>query len=285
MSLNKYSAIKYNKNRNYSQQAIGIIQNFVKAPTSGKFDEKTVQAIYDMQKSPLYGFKFTPDGKVGPNTLGFIIMELDYLARKNESAILRNYSYSIQGQNGEVNPIVSFKHWNVQPLQLRTTGTSSFSVWGVFSVHIVFSGVDPTRYEYRQRIKGVGWDKKPEQNWTNLKDSFDIPGSPNLNFKGLWDKWKEDGQGNKRFGHRDQPPTYAQGICDKYLSSTEYLLQDTFGIAENTDYVSGRQIDLSLDYAGCIIDKQKPVDPNNNYFPYAEIYSKEWSYKYAVTLP
>lgn len=98
MSLNEYSAINYNKDRGYSQQAIGIIQMFARATTTGKFDGQTVRAIYNVQQSPLYPkFQNGPDGKVGPSTLGLIIMELEHVSRMSEAAILRKYEYKIGG--------------------------------------------------------------------------------------------------------------------------------------------------------------------------------------------
>ena len=97
MSLNAASAINYNRNRGYSQKAIGIIQMFANCRTTGTFDQQTVQAIYDVQKSPLYPFKFAPDGKCGPKTLGIMILELEHAYRKQEASELRKYEYTIQG--------------------------------------------------------------------------------------------------------------------------------------------------------------------------------------------
>jgi hypothetical protein len=99
MSLNKISAINYNKACKYSQQAIGIIQMFVRARTLGEFDEQTVEAVYKMQQSPLYGFApGSADGKVGPGTLGVMIMELEHVSRMSEAAVLRSYCYRIAGE-------------------------------------------------------------------------------------------------------------------------------------------------------------------------------------------
>jgi|GEM_PF-2985808 len=97
MSLNVASAINYNRNRGYSQKAIGIIQMFVNCRTTGVFDQQTVQAIYDMQKSPLYPIKFTPDGKCGPKTLGIMILEFEHAFRQMEANVLRQYEYIING--------------------------------------------------------------------------------------------------------------------------------------------------------------------------------------------
>lgn len=52
MPLNTNSAISYNKERGYSQQATVIIQNFVGAKSTGTFDAQTMQAVYTMQQSP-----------------------------------------------------------------------------------------------------------------------------------------------------------------------------------------------------------------------------------------
>jgi hypothetical protein len=87
MSLNRNSAIQYNNWCGYSQKAIGIIQFFVKAGTVGYFDNQTVEKIYQMQQSPLYGFApGSADGMVGPSTLGVMIMELEHVSRMTEAA-------------------------------------------------------------------------------------------------------------------------------------------------------------------------------------------------------
>jgi len=98
MALYKTAAISYNKSRLYSQKAIDIIQFFVGCRTTGVFDAQTVEAIYRFQESPRYGFApGSADGMVGPSSLGVMIMELDYLMRKMEANVLRNYAYKIQG--------------------------------------------------------------------------------------------------------------------------------------------------------------------------------------------
>jgi len=98
MPLNIQSAISYNNSRLYSQKAIGIIQFFARCSTSGKFDSETVKAVYKVQESPLYGFPIgSADGKVGPGTLGVMIMELDHAMRKQEADVLREYAYKING--------------------------------------------------------------------------------------------------------------------------------------------------------------------------------------------
>jgi hypothetical protein len=290
MSLNKASAISYNNGRGYSQEAIGIIQNFAGAITTGQFDNQTVEAVYKMQQSPKLPFKFA-DGKVGPNTLGLIIMELDHVGRVNESAVLRNYSYTIQGAGGDVNPIVSFMHWTPQPLMLRTNGAASFSMWGVFSVSVKFTNVDPTRYEYRQRIRGHAWGRKPGGSWEDLKRAFEVPSDKNVPLKGIHaTHWKEDGQirnggAKDNFGHREKAAYFGQGISDYYPGEAEYFLQDTFGFQESTDYVKGTELEIAVDYAGCIIDKQKPSNSENDIFSHKEVFSKLWSYYCFAALP
>lgn len=99
MALNRQSAINYNNECGYSQKAIGIIQMFVRARTVGYFDNQTVEAVYQMQQSPLYGFKAgVADGMVGPSTLGVMIMELEHVSRMSEAAVLKSYCYKINGQ-------------------------------------------------------------------------------------------------------------------------------------------------------------------------------------------
>lgn len=99
MSLKQYqvsSAINYNNKRGYSQKAIGIIQMFANARTTGYFDEQTIQSIYRAQTSPYYPkFKNGGDGKVGPATLGLIILELEHVNRMSEAALLRSYNFTM----------------------------------------------------------------------------------------------------------------------------------------------------------------------------------------------
>ena len=92
MSLNRPSAISYNNAIGYSQKAIGIIQMFVGARSVGYFDNQTVEAVYQMQ-SPQNGYTGGADGKVGPSTLGQIIIELEHLCRMQEAAVLMSYCY------------------------------------------------------------------------------------------------------------------------------------------------------------------------------------------------
>ena len=92
MSLNKSSAISYNNAIGYSQKAIGIIQMFVGAKSVGYFDNQTVEAVYRMQ-SPQNGYTGGADGKVGPSTLGQIIIELEHLCRMQEAGVLMSYCY------------------------------------------------------------------------------------------------------------------------------------------------------------------------------------------------
>jgi hypothetical protein len=292
MALNKSSAISYNKNRGYSQQAITIIQTFANAKTTGVFDNQTVEAIYKMQQSPLYPFKLVADGKIGPGTLGLIIMELEHAGRMSEAAVLRSYPYNIQGVAGEINPIESFVHWTSDPLKLRTDGSSWFSMDGSFNVKLKLSpSVDPKRYEYRQKIKGEAWSQRGDWNatktvwtatgnWIDEGEKFKIPAQGVLGKGLLKNHWKEDGEdlgGGKaeKFGYRSTPATIIPGLRDFYVpnqNGPEYVLQDTFGIRKTTPYVSGVKLWLELFYMGCVIDNLKPGDDKT-------IFSKQWHYK------
>jgi hypothetical protein len=298
MSLNKSSAISYNKGRDYSQQAITIIQAFAGATTTGSFDNQTVEAIYNMQKSPNFPFT-SADGKVGPKTLGLIILELENAGRMSDAAILRAYPYTIQGVAGEINPVESFTQWTSDPLKLRTDGLTWYSMVGVFSLKLKLSPSipDPKRYEYRQKIKGEAWSQMGSWNatktsweasgsWVNEGDKFLVPAEGSIP-KGLnKDRWKEDGEiisGGKieRFGHRAQNATTSQGLVDCYVPNQngyEYILKDTFGFKRNTNYVSGAKLWIELFYMGYVIDNQKPVDNQ-------VILSKQWHYKCEDILP
>ncbi len=298
MSLNTNSAISYNKERGYSQQATAIIQNFANAKTSGVFDAATVQAVYKMQQSPLYPFKFAADGKVGANTLGVIIMELENVGRKQEASVLRSYPYTMQGVADESNPVASFTHATTEPLLLRTDKFSWYSMQGVFIVRLKLNPnlPNPSRYEYRQKIKGGAWSKlgdwtgstwtaKPDAEWIPESDGFQVP-SEGILGKGLYmNNWKEDGQlvnGNaERFGYRAKEKTVKPGLLDMYVpdqSGPQYELKDTFGISRKSPYVKGARLWITLSYLGCVIDTTRPVGDQ-------VIFSKQWNYQCEDTLP
>ena len=293
MSLNTASAISYNQGRGYSQKATAIIQSFVNAKTTGVFDSQTVTAIYKLQQSPRYAFKFTADGKVGPNTLGLIIMEIEHVGKASEGATLRAYSYTIQGAAGDVNPVESFVQWTSEPLILRTDGFSWYSMQGVFGATLKLSAnlPDPTRYEYRQKIRGGAWSRfgswnsdeqwvaNPGSVWGWQSDVFRVPADGLLGPGLSMDHWKEDGEvinGKAyRFGHRDQPKVIDVGLKDFYSpnqSGREYSMQDTFGIKRKADYIEGLRLSLDIRYMGCVIDTLKAGDDK-------VIFSKQWSYK------
>ncbi len=297
MSLNKSSAISYNQGRSYSQQAILIIQEFVRTNLSGKWDNQSVQAVYDMQKSPYYSFKLGADGKVGPGTLGLIILELENAGRAGEAGVLRCYPYSIQGAPGEINIIETFTHWTSTSLKLETDGATWYSMEGVFNVKLKLSPSvpDPTRYEYRQKIKGEAWSHRgewdidpndptkevwiPRGSWVDESAGFKVPAEGAIP-KGLnKNNWKEDGEivsGGKieRFGYRNQPKKISNGLLDFYSpdqNGYEYVLKDTFGIRRTTPYITAGKIWLELFYMGYVIDNQKPAGNQ-------VIASKQWHY-------
>lgn len=94
MALNKGAAISYNKERGYSQKAIGIIQFVVGAKTTGVWDNQAVEAVYAWQQSK--NGQIASDGKVGPETLGYFIGELELAYRKPDADVLRQFPHKMR---------------------------------------------------------------------------------------------------------------------------------------------------------------------------------------------
>lgn len=190
--LNHGKAIDYNTGRKFSQKAIGIIQTVVNAPTKGVWDGPSVSQVHKFQtgKSQLG----TPDGKVGPKTLGAIIGELQWVHRTADASVLKDYHYempSTPNQPGAVNPVVEFaqamsssfrfeKFRGWDPGLGRTTdrwrAACVFNV--VVDLNPLIKSDDLLKYEYRQFIRGGVWSRTTDKPWTtppNANSAFDIP--------------------------------------------------------------------------------------------------------------
>ena len=169
---------------------------------------------------------------------------------------------------------------------------------GVFIVRLKLNPTlpDPSRYEYRQKIKGGAWSKrgewagskstaKPYAEWIPESDGFQVRSEGVLG-KGLYmNHWKEDGQLVKgtaeRFGYRAKEKTVKPGLLDVYVpnqSGHQYELKDTFGISRKTAYVKGARLWITLNYLGCVIDNTRPADDQI-------VFSRQWNYQCEDTLP
>ena len=116
--LNTSSAISYNCNRKYSTKAIGIIQSVVNAPTKGMWDAQSVSQVHKFQSTRSQ--VGSPDGMVGPKTLGAVIGELQYVRRNADADVLKMWSYTLPStptQNGAINPVSEF--WQGMSLPFR----------------------------------------------------------------------------------------------------------------------------------------------------------------------
>jgi hypothetical protein len=285
MTLNVSSAIQFNNNRGYDAHATKLIQSHVQSFTHGVFDQTTVTAIYNWQKSPNRNPSPEADGKLGPCSLGLMISEMDQLGQINGAAILRKYPYSLPptsgaAQTGDVDPVLSYNvNKYVSNLHLRADpdNPSRWLMKGRFEVKIKLNPklADPLRYEYRQYIRGNSFTQRgywnPESTiWTprdgelqkSANEFFEIPKGKSST-KGLTQFWKEDGQimsdgTNQHFGHRSAKPVTREGILDAYLVKNEmnqkgydYELQDTYGLGG--DYERGLRVMIELHYRGDIV--------------------------------
>lgn len=94
------AAISYNTGR-YSERSMRVIQDLVGASASGTVDEETVHMVVEWQAD----FRLTPDGKVGPRTLGPIVQELIRLGKRNGAIWL-----IIDGHNMSTAGLVSISY-------------------------------------------------------------------------------------------------------------------------------------------------------------------------------
>ena len=296
MTLRKIKAKNYNRKRGYETRVIRLIQSLVKSSIHGQFDDDTVQAIYDWQGSPKRMTKLAQDGMFGPLSMGCAIAEFQKHGKQLEASLLTPYPHEMPEnvENLEDNPVMSFSHRTISDLDLREPDQNTKGVnpqgWvmrGCFEVKIRLNPKisDPSRYEYRQLIRGDSgitdgyftddaltiWE--PLSSERSLARLFAMPG-------GLPSTFKEDVQSKNhvesRFGYRSTPNVYKpnghEGLIDRYLPNREghlYECRDTFGLQDNRDRVIGMKIRLKLDYFGYIYDKwlQKAVQ------------QKSWSYR------
>lgn len=307
MALNTASAIAYNKERGYSQKAIGIIQFVVNAKTTGVWDSQAVQAVHDWQKSK--NGQIDADGKVGPATLGYFIGELELAYRKPEADVLRQFPHKMGSESGpgKQNAVDEFTHQTVKQPRLGKFTEGGKPMWGIqgsFKVRLTLSPAlsesERCKYEYRQYIKGSLtiedgswngpiWNAKPgTKKSIGSKVTVPVdPKNPSLGF-GLTSSWKEDGldrthegRGIRRFGYRDYCDSSEPGYQNQWLPDQNghiYALQDSFGYAEPYFKIAIR-ITLEYHYKGEVVRVTR--DPNTEEtVPVEVVKSKIWSYKF-----
>ena len=218
--LNVSSAINYNFDRSFSTKAIGIIQSVVNAPTKGSWDTASVTQVHKFQS--MRDGLGSPDGKVGPKTLGAVIGELQYVNRKAEADVLKGWSHTMPStptQPGAINPLSEFWQGMSMPFRFeRFRGLDPITNrmadrWRAACVFKVHVGLNPAlkpeqacRYEYRQFIRGNLWVKADGGQWIFANQSMKVPsyagcsGSIGLPSDACTTtilddtKWKEDGE-------------------------------------------------------------------------------------------
>ncbi|WP_029247428.1 hypothetical protein [Schlesneria paludicola] len=308
--LNVVSAIAYNKSHKYNQQAIGVIQLTVGASLTGNWDSQAVQAVYNWQKSK--NGKIAKDGMVGPETLGYMIGDLEFAGRPQDASVLRQFPHkliSLGGGDAQVNPVVQFTQFTSPAFKIikyKNLGQDWWRLEGGLKVTIrlnpLLSEGERVKFEYRQYIRGQAWLQNGEwdpqtnrwtatsQNQILISQKFAIPPSA-THPKGLTTDFKEDGMipdvGSTpiRFGYRDTE----QIVQDKFKSAwipdgngDTFILHDTIGYAEQqfTDPNTGRKIDpkihLELFFRGAIWETMR--DSNDEVVLVREVQAKTWHY-------
>ena len=273
MTLNLASANSYNRTRNYSADAIRVIQREVEATPTGSFNEDTVRRIFEWQQGNGRLRTLTPDGKMGPGSLGTMVAELNRRGRTADAVLLHQFPNVLPpGERppagAVVNPIVEFRAVTLVPINLGGQG-AGFKMGGRFRVTVRLNPeVDCGRYEYRQFIKGTAnvqqgtftgpvpslanW--RPSGPLHDAKNDFGVPG-------GLQPHFTEDGEivGGRTlsFGYRSAAPVVQQGIEDRYLPSQatgcEYRAVDTYGLS-GIRRPRGLRVRLKLTWQGRVID-------------------------------
>ncbi len=252
--FNASSAVTFNKNKNYSMQAISLMQEIVGASTTGKWDTATVTKVRDY-KAKSKG-KLDADGKIGQMTLGAFIGELRWAYRDVEANILKQYPHvmpSAPDQPGQVEPILKFFHHKKLAFRFekfsamnKSTGAMApfwqaaceFQVMIELNPHL---GAATKDYEYRQYIRGEASVNSGNRGWVNANEAFKVPASSAVPRLGIHPTtWKEDGihreNGTKAFfGHRSNATANYTREKDLWLPKKEdgatYLLHDTPALA------------------------------------------------------
>lgn len=295
-------AVEYNNNCYYSKTAIKLIQKRIGTAQTGAWDGISAMAVFEWQKSVMRLRPLTADGMFGPTSLGLLIEELVIQGHKKEAEFLRQFKHKDKFGNIVKKDIVeserivyAFFHSKGKPLEMRKdpTNVGRWMMKGNFQVEVYMDQQlpEPTRYEYRQFIRGrifvhdgyVGdaaqqvWQQRSGTQEVEQNDYSKVPGGLNRHF------FTEDGEKMadgtvEKFGYRSKPPKWEEGIIDTYSNNqmgTEYRLQDTFGIEgpRKTDsqgnFKAGLKVGVDLEYRGIVIkDGRMPT--------FQEINSGNW---------
>lgn len=305
--LNTSSAISYNCNRKYSTKAIGIIQSVVNAPTKGMWDAQSVSQVHKFQSTRSQ--VGSPDGMVGPKTLGAVIGELQYVRRNADADVLKMWSYTLPStptQNGAINPVSEF--WQGMSLPFRfeqfrgidPTTNRMEDRWRAACVFKVHVGLNPAltqeqacRYEYRQFIRGNIWVKADGGPWVFANQALKVPayggcaasiGLPSDPCTGnILDemKWKEDGEvrqpKDRYYGRRISALVRDARCQDEWLPHEvghHYYLSDQPSIA-GTWRKGPVEVWMELYFQGYIIEVEEDDEGFNK--PVRVVQKKTWT--------
>jgi hypothetical protein len=312
--LTALTAIDYNKNRFYSKTGIKLIQKHINTPQTGVWDIQSCTAVYDWQRSVMRLRPLKGDGMFGPTSLGILIEELVIQGHKKDAEYLRQFWHKDKHGNIVKKDIVesekivyAFFHSKGKPLEMRKdpNNVGRWMMKGSFNVEVYMDRQlpDPTRYEYRQFIKGriyvhdgyfgdaaqTVWQARSGTTEVEQNDYSRVPGGLNRQY------FTEDGEklsdgSVEKFGYRSKPPKWEEGIIDTYTNDQkgyEYRLQDTFGIEgpRKTDaqgnFKAGLKVGVDLWYRGIVIkDGRMPTFQEinaSNWRSYC-VASHDWRY-------
>lgn len=272
VALNAAAATTYNRRRNYSTDAIRIIEQEVGGRADGRFSEDDARRIYDWQGDARRFSSLTPDGKFGPRSNGVLIAELSR-SHPNQARQLTSYPYVLPAgveppAGADENPVLQFRAVTIKPMALRGFG-SGWKMSAEFVVRLFLNpSLDCRRYQYRQFIRGT-CTLQPGRftgatvsrgTWVHTAPARDVAGE----FEqpgGLPTRLSEDAQrvhGHTfRYGHRDADPVLETGLEDRYLpdqaGGPEYRARDIPGIS-GTTRPRGLRIRIDLHFRGRVID-------------------------------
>lgn len=290
--LNASQAITYNNGKGYSPKAISLMQEVVRAPTKGAWNNDSVTGVYKFQQSrPSVG---TADGKMGPKTLGAMIGELRYVNRNTDASVLAQYPHVMPSDHVPQgpDPIVKFQRYPVRDFRFERYTRAGKQRWRAscqFDLEIELNNALPSselvKYEYRQFICGgvwawtkggseTDWSVEPNGNAAIRVPSYagqplanGLPGRP-VGGIGLSNEWKEDGsfQGNTplMYGYRKTANMDLTDEKDLWLPNMygrRYKLRDTPSIAG--DWVGWPvQLWIELYFRGYIVEVSRDADDN-----------------------
>jgi hypothetical protein len=285
VSLNLGAARTYNAGRQYSVEAVRAIQRQLgMASQSGSFDDATIRAVSEWQRSKDRMKTLVPDGKLGPNSLGCMVAEMRRGPPSTDLATLTRYPHNPPGGSGPGPGAVvsSFTVTDLVPLALRADG-SGWQFRGSFRVDIRFQDglANANRYQYRQHIRGkatetVGAFLNPrpharpfmntKANWRPLQPPVDRSGEFRVPGGLHPTQWREDGftgvgpltlSKPRKYGYRSSEAFVTKGEVDQYLpdqkNGRQYVAVDTYGLSGLSRTI-GTRLELDLQYKGLVLD-------------------------------